>query len=750
MLRRRALRRIRDAAVFVAALSSTIAPLAAHAAPAPEPIEGELFDSWIGRYQDMTVADLLKHLAVPPLQTDAQAKLPFSPAKTEYYDRVVKALKLGPAAKAQLEKSGLALVTDRRKFSMAAAYYELYTKDLPLLVTTDSILDAMHRSFDAVLADLEETVLRKALEGALRKVQLALPKVAKNQVELKEAATDLDLYLTIALNLLEADPDNGRLLTAPRLSDPKETEAILKKVVSLALENPNVGTDMTTLYGSRRAVDWSQFKPRGHYTKTPLLQRYFRTLMWLGRADTGFELEKSRQLLAAALFTQTLEHTGAGKQLQVMKDVVDLMVGRSDDLTPAQFADVLQREKLTSPADLVPAKNLTRIAEVLAATGLGQQRIRSQFVSSDPSSPVKALLPPVFQPFGQRFVLDSFVLSKVVYDDIIFRGAKQERHMPTGLDVMAALGNQLAVSLLAAPKGELEQWNYAANIAAVHDVVAAWTDASWNDNLYSLWLDVLRTLSHTPAGKHVPAVMQRDPWAAKTLQTQLASWAQLRHDTILYAKQSYTMSLGCLYPEGYVEPYPEFYAKLGRFSAEAARRFEALAGPDLPAAKIAVYSSYFKSFSKTMGTLEGIAKNELAGKELSGKQEDFLKNTIERQMVSDGYVGTPDWSGWYVDLVFLKSGDEADAIDWKPTIADVHTDPDTMRALEVGTGNVDFAVVAIDNDGDRAIHVGPTFSYYEFTMPTDKRLTDEEWSLMVDDKSLPSRPAWILPLVVLP
>ncbi|MGL1562999.1 DUF3160 domain-containing protein, partial [Vibrio parahaemolyticus] len=47
-----------------------------------------------------------------------------------------------------------------------------------------------------------------------------------------------------------------------------------------------------------------------------------------------------------------------------------------------------------------------------------------------------------------------------------------------------------------------------------------------------------------------------------------ASWAQLRHDTILYAKQSYTMTkersaVNRPRPvQGYVEPVPEFYARL--------------------------------------------------------------------------------------------------------------------------------------------------------------------------------------------
>ncbi|MCC6624369.1 MAG: DUF3160 domain-containing protein [Deltaproteobacteria bacterium] len=729
-------------ALLTAALTATT-PLVAHATP--EPIEQELFSSWVGRYQDMTAEQLLRHARIPEPN---RAPLPFSPKKARFYDEVVKGLSLSSAARATLEAHGVALVEDPRRFGMAAAYYELYTKDLPLLVTTDSILDAMHRSFDTILAELEDTVLRDALERALRKVQMALPALASATPGLVEAAADLDLYLTVALNLLDHEPDHGRLLSAPRLVPPAEVLALLKKVASLQLENPGFGTDATRLYGEPRAVDWSQFAPRGHYTKSPRLARYFRAMMWLGRADTGFLLEEPRQLRAAALFAQLLAETGANAELKVIDDVVALMVGRSDDLGPRQMLDVLAREKLARPSALLDVKNLSRLAEALSASGLGQQRIRSQLVLSDPDRPGKVPPPPIFQVFGQRFVFDSFVLAKVVYDDILFRGEKVQRKMPTGLDVMAALGSDLALRLLAAPGGELSTWRYAANLAALRDVVGAWSEATWSDNLYSLWLDALRALSRPPVGKHVPAVMQREAWASKMLQTQLASWAQLRHDTILYAKQSYTASIGCLYPEGFVEPYPDFYRKLGRFAREAERRLQPLAASPKAAANIARYTGYFGNFAKVMDTLAAISERELRGEELTGAQEDFLEDTIERQLVSDGYVSTPDWSGWYVGLVFVAGGeDESDAIDWKPTIADVHTDPDSFSVLEVGTGNVDFAVVAIDNEGDTAIHVGPTLSYYEFRHPAPERLTDEQWSVDLATGKAPARPAWIQPLL---
>src|SRR5262249_57614755 len=77
-----------------------------------------------------------------------------------------------------------------------------------------------------------------------------------------------------------------------------------------------------------------------------------------------------------------------------------------------------------------------------------------------------------------------------------------------------------------------------------------------------------------------PEAMRTRAWAMKTLNTQLASWAQLRHDTILYVKQSYTAGAECYYPAGYVEPVPHFWARLEKMAARAADLIEKTEFPD--------------------------------------------------------------------------------------------------------------------------------------------------------------------------
>jgi hypothetical protein len=75
-------------------------------------------------------------------------------------------------------------------------------------------------------------------------------------------------------------------------------------------------------------------------------------------------------------------------------------------------------------------------------------------------------------------------------------------------------------------------------------------------------------------------------------------------------------------------------------------------------------------------------------------------------------------------------------------VADVHTDPDSQSCLEVAVGDAMFGVIAIDNDKDRMVYVGPLYSYYEFRQNVEKRLTDPEWQQMIANGKLPPRPEW--------
>src|SRR5262249_22701333 len=131
------------------------------------------------------------------------------------------------------------------------------------------------------------------------------------------------------------------------------------------------------------------------------------------------------------------------------------------------------------------------------------------------------------------------------------------------------------------------------------------------------------------------------------------------------------------------------------------------------------YRDYFRNFSETMAKLETLARKELKAEAFTKEETDFVKKTLTVQRNCDG---TPIYNGWYPKLYIDPEGFWT----WEPTVVDVHTDPHTRSCLEVGVGEVNFCVIAIDNEQHRRVYVGPIYSYYEFAQPMQNRLTDEE------------------------
>lgn len=693
------------------------------------PGEALLFDATVNKHRDMTFPQLRDMLRIGPA---ARTGVSFDPTKAEYYEEVATALGLTAQEKAVFAKTGMVSVDHQQAYSMGSAYYAIYAGDLPVFVTTDSILHALHRSYDKVLSTLEERMLGPEIEAVLQTTHEALSRelASTKDGSLRKSVLDVDLYLTVARRLLAAPNQSIRSVGG-------QDDAVAAIEAAIAAKQMK----RTAVYGGGRTIDFSQFEPRGHYADSEYLQRYFRAMMWLGRADLGFNLmppspqsgmdvDVERERMNAAIMTLLLDASGSAQRLGKVSDVIDFMVGSSDDLSPLQMRALLSDAGIQRVSELGHAGVGERLRAAIESAKVGAQRIRSQVLESDPEDSIETPPPALFQTFGQRFIIDSFVLSKVVFDSILFQGKKQKRMMPSGLDVMAAMGNDEAVRLL---EPELTRHNYSANLFAAREVVRSYRPSQWDASVYNLWLDTLRTLDDAPAG-NVPELMRTQPWQRKQLQTQLGSWAELRHDTILYGKQSYTAYPACEYPEGFVEPYPEFYARVAKVATRAAGL---IGGIDVKIDESTVQIrdqqvAFFQQFAKTISTLEELARKELASESFTSEEEQFLKKVID--MRGDG-SGPPRYDGWYPKLVYM--GEPAK---WKPSIADVHTDPESQKFLEVGTGNTQLLVVAVDNEDDRTVYVGPVYAYYEFE--SSNRMTDEQWENDVQSGRMPARPGW--------
>jgi Protein of unknown function (DUF3160) len=721
------------------------------------PPEKTIIDRYLAAHPNLTADQVL---AMVPKRPYVEA-LSFDPSTAAYYKEVTDALQLTDQERNQLRRNGFVSVDHRRHYSMGSMYFDIYVRDLPVLITTDSIAHALHRSYDDTLKTLEIRLFSGMLDRLLTSTHEVLEKEAAGLTDpaLLESVKDIDLYVTVARSLLAGmgaprgeplPPGSASPPTAiaSRFGQDKQVLELLERVVSLEMETPDTKT--TAIYGGRRPIDWSQFKPRGHYTESSSLKYYFRMMMWLGRADIGWNLSQpaensglvsnaARERTNAAMFSYILEKTGQMPRLTAMSKIIDFLVGKGDSLSVDTLQPVIQQLQVKRLADFGNADVAQRLESAVKQLGLGQQRIASQVLVSDPNDSKKTMPPQIFQVFGQRFIIDSFVLGQIVYDSIVYNGKKQERGMPQAIDVFAALGNDEALRLA---EPELRRWNYGSNLMATRAVIESYTPKNWSESAYNTWLDALRSLDDAfPAASKAPQAMRTRAWQHKELETQLASWAELRHDTILYAKQSYSTVVACEYPAGYVEPYPRFYERLGDLGREMARLLAGVDVTDPDSAKAEQDAeirqsmvTFWNGFALTMKQLQTLAQKELAAQPFTAEERAFIKKTID---IRGGGSGPPRYDGWYPKLVYGGNPEK-----WKPTVADVHTDPTAAEVLQVGVGDVTFLVAAIDNENDKMVYVGPMSSYYEFRQPVTNRMADEEWRAKVERFEFPPRPAW--------
>jgi len=538
---------------------------------------------------------------------------------------------------------------------------------------------------------------------------------------------------------------------------PKPVAAAVQ--AELALINKHVGFQKSPLFGYQE--DYSQYVPRGHYTQSATLSNYFRAMMWYGRMTFLLKPalvsneEARRQTLAAAMLTDILKSAKvadgrtAKEVWERVYGVTAFYVGVADDLgwqqygaaltasagPDATYAALLDKDKLHS-FQLELAK-LNRPA-IYGGTGnqAGTESLRKTLDKTTG-----------FRLMGRRFMVDSYAMGRLVFPTVgnltgglggkaPFTSVPMQggvlRGFPRGLDVMALLGSSRARELLTElgddAYGTAEEGATLLKYSVAFDQLkaefGALSDADWNRNAYWSWLHALKPLI-AKFGAGYPTFMTTQAWRDKSLTTALASWAQLRHDTILYAKQSSTKPWGVPQPpkpvEGYVEPVPEFYARMLALTQMTRKGLADMKVADGPGIK------RLEALEQMLARLLDISIKELANKELTPDDYKYIRN----------------FAGTLRDITVKDGGGRGYTPHRTTMIADVHTDSNSKQVLEEATGHVDQIVVCYRQpDGRLVLGVGPALSYYEFKQPMSNRLTDEAWRKMLRTKP-PARPEWM-------
>ena len=699
--------------------------------------------------------------------TSTDITLPIKSDDVSYFTDINELFGFSNDQKELFEKNGFVVIPFEDNDDMISSYSYLKNQDIPLYITTDTFLHLYHIQFNEILKGLEQRLFYQQI---LDMSQLLFDHSIDQYTSftdplLKQAAKDNAAFFAVALELLHnpTNEDKGsENIPTVDYSIPNDINTVVEQEISL-IEGHDGFTE-SPLFSYKE--DYSQYVPRGHYTDSELLRRYFKTLMWYGRmsfllkggepacASCDFLVNttvSNQQTVQSVLISSALANISFNERslLEVWDDIYAItafFVGTADDLTPQEYIEMTEEvfgssfkaSLLTNESLLTQLKgelNLLRKPQIYGGTGevIIEKPPGVPFTLEDLNETLEKTQG--MRLMGQRFIPDSYMFQQLVFPAVDpYTGSGNPkpftmeitdggpaRVFPRGLDIMNVLGSDQA-SYILEEEGDTEYTRYDSQIRKLQQNFSSFNVTEWHRNLYFSWLYSLQPLLE-PYAEEYPYYMQTDAWEQKSLHTALSSWTELRHDTILYAKQSYTpVKLTSIEPlvttSGFVEPAVEVYVRLQaltNMTLHGLQSFNVLNATE---------ENRLYALVDTLDHMIDLSIKELEGEAFSESDERFLADideTLETTVLGVNAKGKET-----------------------TLVADVHTDTNTNQVLEEGLGYVDMIVVAVpDAKGDLVCAAGPTLSCYEFKHPMNDRLTDEAWKEMLATDDIPNRPDWI-------
>ena len=322
----------------------------------------------------------------------------------------------------------------------------------------------------------------------------------------------------------------------------------------------------------------------------------------------------------------------------------------------------------------------------------------------------------VFAFLPQRAVVDNTWLQNLVDTD-----PHSKRPVVSGVDLMALLGNSLAERLTLTNEDNLKWDKFKEKYEETKAMVDARTDKEEKANIYRTWLWVLKAFNNE-YGEGYPDFMRSEKWQYKDLNTALASWAQLKHDTILYAKQ-FGAEMGGEEPtiiKHYVEPNVNLYRRvkyLVGLTMDADEKYSLLNNDQ---------KARLKDFDDMLEFLIKVSLEELKDETTSDEDNDRL-SVIGGEMENIFIAFNKDEDKGEYEI----SPSERDTAN----IADIQkigsndVDKPAGSFLEVGSGSFSYITAIYKLDGKYFVATGPIMNYYEFY--SEDRLTNDDFKEML-------------------
>ena len=617
---------------------------------------------------------------------------------------------LTPAMRPVLTRNNFVLVPTREE-QLFYIYDQNDYAYTPNFVTTDLVLQLLHKYLNGILSDVEEVRLVPVVAQLLRQGSTQAQALAtqSQNPQARDAAEWAAAYYAIGRNLLTGS-------TAP-------VAGAYASQVAQEVALGTAATEKGSVFLQDSLFEYQAMKPRGMYTRNDTTRRYFRTVKWLNTAPIFLDTDAG--LLHAVALAQALAaNTQASQGLANLTRVLDVLVGDEDNRSITNLLRILKANYAGQTLDQLAAPaTLARLRQQLVAAGT--DRIRAKGATAVANT---ALERPKMLFTAGRYTFDGEILSRLT--EVL--KPQPKRPFPKGLDAFAAFGNRPAQDILLNQYHEAATWPaYPDTLRALQKQFAAFTN--WDQNLYTKTMQVLLGLNAPNPDPSPPYFARTPAWQRRNLSTALAGWAELKHDLLLYTEQPTAAEMGGggggpppPHHLGYVEPNLPFWDRalaLLAFQNDALHRLHANT-PHLDGLNA--------DLRELVAKLQKLARKEVAHQKLTTDEMNDLVGIggeVER-----------------LTLATLKLS-STDPLPDRERHLGVAADVYAYNAdvLEEAVGAADIIYVVVDINGTPVLARGAVLSYYEFTSPT--RLTDEEWRAKLL-KSPPPRPLWLRDLIV--
>ncbi|MEL7605569.1 MAG: DUF3160 domain-containing protein [Sedimentibacter saalensis] len=580
-------------------------------------------------------------------------------------------------------------------------------KQIPTFITVDSALHMYRLYFDNSLKMVESSVLYEKLENISKNMLIESIEAYKDEKlsNMREELKSVAAYFLTADMLLDIETSS--------IDVPEE-------VISLAQEETNL-IDAAEGYSkspiTKKDIDYSQFTVRGHYAGNEKLEKYFKAMMWYGLC--GFpifdetkidpELDMENLTIAMTITCLALEREEIFKDFENIYSTTALYTGMSDDLGLFELRDMIVKVYGADP-DLNKFKDSSYNDDLLkAALLLPQPQIKPKY--TDSTAPAGRQ----FRFMGQRYSFDAESLQNLM--------EPIQRPVPSGLDVVASLGSERAEEILDKYYQPKIKWNkYEYNLNLLRQKQEGFTTDDWQKDLYKGWLWTIKSsAANYEKTDGMPKFMRSEKWTDKNIHTALGSYAELKHDTILYMKQAVAEMGGgpdLSIPYNYVEPNAEVYANLKWLTEYTKEHLRIRNMLNEQSANV------LDSIIEMQEVLMNVSVKELTNQEITAEENDMLYTYGGR---IDSMVQIMNYMMWEKNID--AGNDYTTAL-----VADIATiAPNSLypasNYLEVGNGLPLEIYVVCRTNGKTYLARGALFNYYEFL--SHERLTDLKWHNML-------------------